>query len=285
MNITIVGAGRIGSTFAFFLSRAGHRVTLVGRGQRLEDLRRDQAIIAVNGDRAEVQPAAALDTAKACDLVLVTVMAHQVDALLPELKACAARNVLFMFNTFEKTERLRGVVGAERFVSGFPNMMAFLVNGRLKSRVDGPGMVPTLSSPEWVEVFAKAGLPTELEPDMDSFLRTHVAFVVPLMAAANLTWQRSTELSWAEAKKLTLALREAIDLVRELGHTLKPGVIGVLVKLPRFFLTALVWAFARTDANKNLGEFGPGETRSLIDAMTAAAPAPGRTTRLLAIRP
>jgi 2-dehydropantoate 2-reductase len=283
MDIAIIGPGRIGSTFAFHLSRAGHAVTMIARGPRLEQLRADGAIVAVNADRAPVQVASALDRKTPYDLVLVTVLAHQVDALLPELKACAAKTVLFMYNSFDPLDRLRDAVGAERFAAGFPNMAAFFVEGRLKSNVNGPGMVTTLSSPTWAELLEQAGMPTEVEADMGSYLRSHVAFVVPLMAAAILTWQRSTELTWAEAKKLTAALVEALALVRGLGHLLKPGFVAVLGGLPSFLLTAILWAFARTAANKNLGEFGPAEPCALIDAMTKAAP--GRTAKLLAIRP
>ena len=45
MNIAIIGAGRIGSTFAYYFSRGGHEVTLIARGQRLEALQRDGAIV------------------------------------------------------------------------------------------------------------------------------------------------------------------------------------------------------------------------------------------------
>ena len=118
---------------------------------------------------------------------------------------------------------------------------------------------------------------------MDSFRRSHVAFVVPLMAAAMLTWKRKEEVSWAEASKLSGALVEALGLVRRLGHSFKPRMVGMMARTPRFMLTGLIFLFARTAANKGMGEFGPGETRALIDAMAAAAP--GQTPRLLAIRP
>jgi 2-dehydropantoate 2-reductase len=127
--------------------------------------------------------------------VLVTVMAHQVDPLMPSLAASAARTILFMFNTFDKTQRWRDALGADRFEFGFPNMIAFLQDDKLRSVVTGPGMVTTLTSARWAALFKQAGLPTELENDIDSFLRSHVAFVVPLMVAAQWTWQRSTSLS------------------------------------------------------------------------------------------
>jgi 2-dehydropantoate 2-reductase len=283
MKIAIIGAGRIGSTFAFRLSRAGHDVTVVARGGRLNDLRRTGTITAIDGTTARVDAVSGLDAAEPFDLVLVTVLAYQVDALLPELVASAGKTVMFAFNTFERTDRLSDAVGAERFAFAFPNMTAFFVDGKLKSVVDGPGMVTTLSSEAWARTLKEAGMPTEVEPDMTSFLRTHVAFVVPLMAAALLTWKRPTGLTWSEASRLGGAMAEAFALVSGLGHPLQPKFIGFFAKLPGVLITAAIWMAARSAAVKNLGEFGPTETRSLIDQMAEAGH--GRTLHLLAIRP
>lgn len=283
MKILLVGPGRIGSAFAFHLALAGHTVDVLARGRRLEELRREPAIVAVDGRRAPVTVVSAIDATVPYDLVLVTILAHHVDALVPALAASAAKTILFMFNTFDKTDRWRSALGAERLAHGFPNMQAFFEAGRLRSVVDGPGMVTTVSSAKWAELLRQAGMPTEVEPDMDSFLRTHVAFAVPLMIAGQLTWQRGSELSWREARRLTAALLEALALVRALGHTLKPGYVALLAKAPALVLTGAVWLFSRTAAVKDVGEFGPDEVRALIDAMAAAGP--GRTAKLLAIRP
>jgi 2-dehydropantoate 2-reductase len=283
MKIAVVGAGRIGSAFAFRLTRAGHDVAVIARGARLEALRREGALVSISGEQAPVQVAAALDISTPYDLVLITVLSHQVDSLLPVLTASAGKTVMFMFNTFEKIDRWRGAIGAERFAFGFPNMIAFLVDGKLRSVVDGPGMVTTLTNASWAAVFKQAGFPTEVELDMNSFLRSHVAFAVPAMVAGLLTWQRGTELTWTEASRLTGALKEGLSLVQGLGHTLKPGFVSWLDRLPFFVLTPLMWATARTRAIKDLGEFGPVEVRMLIDAMAQAAP--GKASKLLAIRP
>ena len=120
MKIAVIGPGGIGSTFAFQLARAGHEVTVVARGKRLEQLQRDQAVITRDGQRATVRVTSVLDETTPWDLLLVTVLASQVDALLPALRASAARQVMFMFNTFEPLGRLRDAVGAARFAFGFP---------------------------------------------------------------------------------------------------------------------------------------------------------------------
>ncbi len=283
MNILVIGPGRIGSAFAFHLSRAGHDVAVLARGARLEILRREGAVVATDGRRASIRVLETIDPSTAYDLVLVTVLAHQVDALLPALVASAAKSVLFMFNTFETTRRWREAVGAERFAFGFPNMIAFLEDDKLRNVVDGPGMLTTLTSPRWAEVFKRAGLPTEVTGDIDGWLRSHVAFVVPLMVAAQWTWQRQPPLSWAEARRLALAMREGMALVRSLGHAIQPGFVALLARLPAPVLAGLLWAVGRTAAVKDMGAFGSAEVRSLIDAMAAADPL--RTSTLRSIRP
>ena len=254
MKIAIVGAGRIGSAFAFRLSRAGHDLAVVARGARLEALRQAGAIVSISGEQAPVQVLAALDVSTPYDLVLVTVLSHQVDSLMPVLRGSAGKTVMFMFNTFETIDHWREVIGAERFAFGFPNMVSFLVDGKLRSVVDGPGMVTTLTSASWAALFKQAGFPTEVELDMNSFLRSHVAFAVPAMVAGILTWQSDTELTWAEASRLTGALKEGLSLVQGLGHTLKPSFVPWLARLPSFVITPLVWAAARSRAIKDLGE-------------------------------
>ena len=283
MNILLIGPGRIGSTFAFHLALAGHTVHVLARGQRLEDLQRDPAIVAVDGRRAPVSVVAALDETVAYDLIMVTIVAQQVDALIPALAASRAKAILFMFNTFDRTSTWRDALGAERMVHGFPTMLAFLESGKLRSVIDGPGMVTTLSDARWAEVIRQAGMPGEVRTDMDSFLRTHVAFFVPLMVAALWTWQRDRDLSWREARTLAGAMREGLALVRSLGHTLEPAIVAWVARLPFSVLTGAIWLFCRTAKHKKLGEFGPGEVRGLIDAMVAAGPA--RTATVLAIRP
>lgn len=283
MNILLIGPGRIGSTFAFHLALAGHTVNVLARGHRLEELRHDPAIVSVDGRRAPVTVLDAIDETVAYDLVLVTIFAHQVDVLIPSLAASKAKTILFMFNTFEKTGKWSDALGAERLIHGFPTMSAFFEGGRLRSVVDGPGMVTTLSNAKWADLIRQAGMPTEVETDMDSFLRTHVAFVVPLMVAAQWTWKRDRELSWSEARRLTAALLEALALVRSLGHTVKPAMVAWLARLPFPLLTGALWLLSRAAISKKLGEFGPGEVRGLIDAMVAAGPE--RTSKLLDIRP
>ena len=283
VKIAIVGPGSIGSTFAMYLSRAGHDVTVVARGARLAQLERDKAIVPVSGEPAPVAVSAALDPVVSWDLVLVTVLATQVDAVLPAIQASAAKRVMFMFNTFEALDRLRDAVGAARFAWGFPAVLATLTEGKLKTQVFRVPQITTVTDAAWSDVFNRAGIPTVVVDDMQSWLRTHAAMIAPMMAAAARTHARGAGLSWAEARELARAMAEGFQIVRALGGTITPKAMVRLRAVPTPVVTFVLWAFTRLPMAAELGASGPGEARSLIDAMIAAAPDQSATLR--AIRP
>lgn len=283
MKISLIGAGRIGSVVAFCLSRAGHDVTVVARGARFDALEREGGIVTTSGERAPVGVVSEFDPLAPCDLTIVTVPEHKVEPLLPLISSCCAPTVLFMFNTFEGCARYQSAVGPERFAFGFPNMTAALVDQRLRYQVDGRGMVTTLSRVDMATLLSHARMPSEYERDMDAFLRSHVALAVPLFIAGLLMWQRKYDITWSEARRLDKAWVEGFNLVRSLGHPLKPRMLGTLLRMPALARTLLLWAFSRSNLVKDTGEFGPVETRALIDAMTAVAPE--RTHYLRSLKP
>lgn len=283
VKIAILGPGAIGSTFALHLSRAGHDVTVVGRGARLAQLERDRAIVPASGEPAPVAVSGALDPEVPWDLVLVTVLATQVDAVLPALQASAATRVMFMFNTFERLDRLRDAVGAARFAWGFPAVLATLTDGRLKTQVFTVGQITTVTDASWAEVFTRAGIASVATDDMQGWLRTHAAMVVPMMVASVRTHARGGGLAWGEARELARAMAEGFRLVRELGDAITPRAMALLSRAPIPAVTAVIWTYTRLPMAAELGTLGPGEPRALIDAMVAAAP--DRSATLRAIRP
>jgi 2-dehydropantoate 2-reductase len=284
MQIAIIGAGGIGSTFAFQLSHAGHDVTVVARGTRLEQLRAAGAIVTVDGERAAVHVSGEFNTTTDWDLVLVTVLVSQVDVLLPALSASAAKSVMFMFNTFRSLDRLRDAVGAQRFAFGFPAIAAGLNDGRLSSTILRRGMLTTVSDPVWAKAFTDAGLPATVHPDMESWLRTHAAAMVPMVIAGSTALRRGTGISRAEAVRLARATKEGFALVRHLGNSVTPAPIAIISRWPVPVLAALLWTLTRLGAFTRTIALAPAdEPRTLIDEMTAAWP--GRMPALLAVRP
>ncbi|WP_448102480.1 ketopantoate reductase family protein [Luteibacter jiangsuensis] len=270
MKIAIVGPGAIGSTFAFQLSRAGHDVSVVARGARLARISLDRAIVLETGERAAVAVATELDPMIEFDLVLVTVLAPQVAAILPSLRRSRARKVMFMFNTFEAIDPLREAVGVERFAFGFPGgVFTLLKAGRIAPQIRRGTTVGDMAS---ASLFSAAGIPTVVEADMQSWLRCHAAMVLPLMSIGVRSLARDGGISWQEAGQYTEALEAGMRIVRALGNDLRPGYIALLARLPRPVVTGLLWAMSRTRMIHELGELGAAEPRMLADMMSAAAP-------------
>jgi 2-dehydropantoate 2-reductase len=281
MKIAILGPGAIGSTFAWKLASAGHDVSVVARGARLVWLEREQAIVTGSGERAAVRVASALDTTTEWDLVLVTVLAPQVDSLLPTLRASSAKRVMFMFNTFEPIDPLRDAVGKERSSFGFPmGVFTLLIDGKIHPRVRSG---TTVDDPEVAKLFDAAGIPTVVERDMHGWLRSHAALVAPLMSIGVKVHARGGGITWREAAAHASAWAAGFAVVRGLGHEVRPKSLGRLARLPGGLVTALLWAMSRTKTLGDLGALGSAEPRMLIDMMSAKAPE--LAAPLVAIRP
>ncbi|MFO0596031.1 MAG: 2-dehydropantoate 2-reductase N-terminal domain-containing protein [Myxococcaceae bacterium] len=284
MRIAVVGLGAIGSTFAFALSKAGHEVTGIARGERLEQVQRDGAIVKVDGERAAIATARELDPAVPFDLVLVAVLAHQVEPILPTLRASAAKTVLFMFNTVAPLANLRDVVGAERFAFGFPAVLASLPSGRLQYEVFTFGQITIVTEARWAELFTAAGIKTHVEPHMQSWLRTHAVVIAVVLSLSLRAVSAGRGATWAEASGQARAFAEGLALVRHLGERVTPMPIALLGALPGFLRAALFWVLSRTPLVRSAAAVGPKEPRALIDAMAALGP-PALTEGLRAIRP
>jgi 2-dehydropantoate 2-reductase len=205
LRVAVLGVGKIGGTFAFQLARTGHHdVTVVARpgSARLQHLQFDNGIVNVKGERASVRVTDALDEQTHYDLAIVTLLAHQVDAVLPTLQRSAAKCIQFMFVTFEP-ERVRDAVGAERCSFGMPFVQALLDNdGKLKATIGAAGQKTIMSQQRWVDVFNAAGLPAALEPDMQLWLRCHVPLCVAFESVSVAGERRRGGASWGEARKL-----------------------------------------------------------------------------------
>src|SRR5215469_11358745 len=272
LSIAVIGAGKIGSTFAYQLARAGHDVTVIARPDslRLQQLQRDQGIILKTGERAEVRVADKLDEETAYDLVVVTTPAHQVDAVLPAVQRSKAQWVQFMFMTFEP-ERLRDTIGSHRCSLGMPlPLMATMDSeGRIKSTFIN-SMKTLHGHHRWAELFSSAGVPSAFEPEMALWLRCEAPLLVAIESIA-VAGQRRGGATWAEAKAVARGLHGGFAIVKGLGYRLYPSTKSSMYSFPNFLIAFLLWVFSRIPAMRELLATGLNECRALIDTMGAAA--------------
>src|SRR5499433_2468632 len=289
LSIAVIGAGKIGSTFAYQLARAGHDVTVIARPDslRLQQLQRDQGIILKTGERARVRVADKLDEEAAYDLVVVTTPAHQVDAVLPALQRSKAQYVQFMFLTFEP-ERLRDAIGP-RCSFGMPSVMAMMDSeGRIKPTIISSTKTKH-GDQRWVELFNSAGVPSAFEPEMALWLRCETPFTAAIQSIA-AAGQRRGGATWAEAKAVARGLHGGFAIVKGLGYRLYPSTKSTMYSVPNFLIAFLLWVLSRIPAMRENLATGQNECRALIDTMVAAAakaqpPLPAAAKDLLAIKP
>lgn len=288
LSIAVIGAGRIGSAFAYQLQRAGHEVTVVARpgSGRLAQLQRDGGIMLSTGKLASVTVADHLDEQEPFDLVIVTVLAHQVGALLPGLQRSRARCVHFMLVTPE-ARRLRSAVGGDRATFGMAAVLATLDgDGRLGLTI--PKTKAMQGDQRWVDLFQAAGMPSALEQDMGRWLRSQVPLTIAMEGTAVAGMRHKRGATWAEAKMGAKALRAGYSIIRGLGETPYPGAKNQVSRAPRLVLTFILRAASGSKYRETLGNSAE-ECRGLIDLLAAEArqdPALSRAaSALLALRP
>lgn len=291
LNIAVVGAGQIGSAMAYHLARfGGQQVTMVARpdSNRLRQLERDGAIVALDGERAAVSVTHALDEDTTYDLVIVTLLAHQLDSVLPALQRSAARSILFIGNTFEP-ERLQATVGIERCTLGMPFLQASLnQEGRLKVVINARGPKTILDDPIWVNLFNGVGLPTAVEPQMPLWLRCHVPLCIAFESVSVAGMKRGGGASWREAWLLARGVHACFRLIESLGYPLYPKTKSRIARSPKVAVAAVLWSMSRVRSFRELLATGRAECIALVNDVAAVAPranAPVNVADILAMKP
>jgi 2-dehydropantoate 2-reductase len=229
-----------------------------------------------------------LDEQTPYDLVIVTLLAFQVDAVLPALQRSAAKCIQFMFVTFDP-ERLRDAVGVERCSFGMPFVQANFDNdGRLKATIGAGGQKTIMGQQRWVDLFSAAGLPAALEPDMPLWLRCHVPLCVAFESVSVAGERRGGGASWGEAIVIARGVRESFALIRGLGYRVYPRAKASIDGAPPWMVASALWLMSRVRPFRELLATGKNECRALVDAMAQAAheaKSPVSVARIQAMKP
>lgn len=291
LRIAVLGVGNIGSTFAFQLARTGgHNVTVIARPNsvRLQQLQRDNGIVNIKGQYAKVCVTDVLDEEPPYDLVIVTLLAHQVDAVLPALQRSAAKCVQFMFNTFDP-ERLRDAIGAERCSFGMPFVQAAIdKDGKLNAKIGVSGQKTKMDHQGWVKLFIAAGLPALLEANMLLWLRCHVPLCIAFESVSVAGVRRGGGASWGESIVLARGMKESFTLIQRLGYRLYPSGKSLLNASPTPLVAGMLWSMSRIPSFRELLATGIGECRALVEVLLVAATQanpPVSVNRIQAMKP
>ncbi len=259
MRILVYGAGPLGSLFAAQLRRGGHEVSILARGQRLADLR-ERGIVLHNVLTKEqtvtrVNVVEQLAPGDAYDLVLVIMRKNNALDILPILAANHhTPNVLFLMNNAAGPGALVEALGRERVLIGFPNSAGYREGHTihcLTGTQDDKAIIPfgeiDGAITERTRVIARAlesapGFGAEIRADMDTWLKYHVALLMPSLAPAlymagtdNYRMARTRD-----AVVLSLrAIREGFRVLRALGLPVTPSKLKMFEWIPEPIMVPL----------------------------------------------
>jgi pimeloyl-ACP methyl ester carboxylesterase/ketopantoate reductase len=285
MRILVFGAGPLGSLKAARLHEAGHDVTLLARGQRLEDLKEHGIVLQEEGaDRKEVAHVPVVESFKPdddYDLVLVVMGEHQaVQALDTLAENEYVSTFLFMGNNVNGSDKIVRELGKERVMLGFPypggkrdgHVMRVLPINENNTYKIPIGEVDGVIRPRTRRVAdvlgSMRGYEVDVRTDMENWLKYHVALLisglVPSLYAADVEMKRLGE----TRDLLVLSVRatkEALQGLRTAGYSPSPRVVRGFEYIPE---PICVWAIGwlmRTEYAKISIE---GHTRAGREEMT-----------------
>ena len=300
MKILFYGAGVLGSLYAARLQEAGQEVSILARGQRLADIR-EHGIVLEDGDNGQrtttrIKAVEHLVPDDAYDLVVVLMRKNQVSAILPDLAANPhLPSILFMNNNVSGPGEMVEALGKERVLLGFPGAAGHRDGHVVTVKVTAGRQQPTTfgeldgrTTPRLkkiVETFKLAGFPVAISPNMDAWLKTHVAEVSP---AANTVYMAGGD-NYRLARTrdglvlMVRTIREGYRVLRALGVPITPANHKIFDWIPEPILVALMRRLLNTKtaeieiaghANAARDEFKQLADEFRILARTTSVPTP-----------
>ena len=202
MDIGIVGAGGIGSYYAGTLSRAGHRVRLMARGEHLDVTRRRGLEVRTPEGSFVARPEASDDGAIVanCEYVLVSVKSYSLDEVGPAIVA-AARNgatIVPLLNGADVAERLCALgVPEPAIVGGIIHASLVRTEPGVVQRKSPGDRVTTGEfnrqssdrTTRIVDALTAAGSTASVSPDITRDIWRKFALIVPMGIACGLSRQ------------------------------------------------------------------------------------------------
>jgi 2-dehydropantoate 2-reductase len=270
-KILIYGVGPFGSLFAERLAEAGHDISVLDQGGRQLDLKKHGVVIE-NASTGKISVTRLpvvdrLSEDEYYDLAIVPMRKNKVSEILPSLAANKkVPTYLFMMNNAEGPDRLDEALGKERVLSGFPLPGGYQqghVTHMLPVEESKPYTLPigendgrtSRRTLEVAEVLGSMrGYKVEIRDDMDDWLKSHVALLVPSFVPAIYACGMDLDRFAAtrDARVLSIrALREAFTAIERIGVSISPPGLRRLNFIPEPLFVFLLGKLAKTAALQN----------------------------------
>jgi 2-dehydropantoate 2-reductase len=200
MRVAIVGAGAVGGLLGALLTRTGHTVSFVARGEALEVIRSRGIRATTPTETFTTSPLAASNNPAElgqADLIFVSVKAWQVEALAPTLKPLLAPGAMVVpvQNGVEAADQLATALGNDFVIGGICHVLGTL-ESPATVRYIGPAPQLTLGErsggtseriSKLAELLRAAGMTVTLPEDIRVALWSKLLFVEPFGSVGAVT--------------------------------------------------------------------------------------------------
>ena len=244
MNAAVMGAGAVGCYYGGMLARAGHAVTLIGRPQHVEAVRRNGLLLETRSFKEHVPMAASTDAsgARGAQLVLFCVKSTDTEsaakALAPHLERDAI--VLSLQNGVDNIERLRAVLPQE--IAPAAVYVATEMAGPGHVRHHGRGeLVIGATTRDIAAAFTAAGVPVQISDNVMGALWEKLVVNCAynaLSAISQLPYGRLVQGEGVEAVMRDV-VAECLAVAHGAGITLPAGTWEAVQRIARTMPTQL----------------------------------------------
>ena len=170
-RIAVMGAGAVGCYYGAMLARAGHQVTLVGRPQHVDAVRRSGLRLQTSAfdENVRVQASTEPDAVRGAQLVLFSVKSTDTEAagkaMAPYLERDAA--ILTLQNGVDNAERLAATLGREVVPAVVYTAVEMAGAGHVRHHGRGELVIGRArQSAAIVAAFGAAGVPVEISDNV-----------------------------------------------------------------------------------------------------------------------
>ncbi len=200
MRIVVMGTGGTGGYYGGLLSKQGHDVTFIARGEHLAAIQKSGLQVESVYDSFTISPAKATDNPadlSAPDLILFCTKTYSTDEAVEQIKPIVGTEttVLSVQNGVDAAERIGKVIGMEHMIAGAT---------WISSAVEAPGVIKHMSDFRRVvigeldgsrtprveaiyQAFRETGVTTELSDDILKVLWGKFVFISSASAFGSLT--------------------------------------------------------------------------------------------------
>lgn len=250
-RILVFGAGVVGSIYALRFAQSGLDVTLLARGKRLEELKKDGLLYNDKGiiKNIAINTIEKLEDDDIYDFIFVPVRYDQAEAALSAIKNNKSKNIITLTNTMGY-DRWLEIIG-ERLLPGFPGAGGDLKDGILYAQFGTEKHQGTIFGEingqitervkELTKIFEAANLHYEVQENIKDFHISHTATAIVIKHFYTNDGMMDIETAKSESTLMKIAteLKENLQKVEQAGIQVIPPETKSMGEVPEKDIIAM----------------------------------------------